>query len=134
MSSGAPLGRGLYFIDVLSCLVFGLTLALATARFGTEQTVEIELPEAERVQSRGSQLTAREIRVRSDANGVVLELDGELLSFEELEVRLRDAPPPAVVVRSEASVLGRVMALAHAAGVRDVELAYEAVENRGGRR
>ena len=134
MSAGAPLGRGLYFIDVLSCLVFGLTLALATARFGAERTVEIELPEAARTQSRGSQLTAREIRVRSDADGILLELDGEPLSFEELEVRLRDAPPPAVVVRSEASVLGRVMALAHAVGVRDVELAYQAVEKRGGAR
>ena len=38
----APLGAGLYFIDVLACLLFCLVLVLVGARFGREQSVEIE--------------------------------------------------------------------------------------------
>ena len=39
----SPLGSGLYFIDVLACLLFCLALALVGARFGNEHSVEIEV-------------------------------------------------------------------------------------------
>lgn len=128
----SPLGSGLYFIDVLACLLFCLTLALVGARFGTEHTVEVDLPDLDPSAATGAAVDGIEIALLVEGEAVMVLLDGEAMSFDELEARLRDAPPPSVVVRSEESELARVVAIAHAAGVRDIELAYE-VSRKGGR-
>lgn len=126
MSAGrAPLGAGLYFIDVLACLLFCLVLALVGARFGREHSVPLELPELAASGGSGPSLTEREISLREGADGAQVWLDGEPIGLEELEARLRDELPPAVVVRSETSLLSRVVGIAHASGVREIELAYE---------
>jgi biopolymer transport protein ExbD len=132
MSTSSPLGSGLYFVDVLACLLFCLSLALVGARFGREVTVPVELPRIERAQARGSETTAVAIAVRNRNGQSELFLEGEPLSLEELEARLASAPPPRVVVRPEDSLLARVVGAAHAAGVRDIELAYEAGLRREG--
>ena len=121
----APLGVGFYFIDVLACLLFCLVLALAGARFGREHSVAIDLPELASSAAGGSALTEREISLRERDGGVEVWLDGEPVSLAELALRLRAETPPAVVVRSETSPLSRVVGIAHAAGVRQIELAYE---------
>lgn len=121
-----PLGSGLYFIDVLACLLFCLTLALASARFGKETSVDVDLPELDAAAGAGSALAHQEIALRGAGADLEVFLDGEALDLAELEARLRAAPPAAVVVRSEESVLGRVVAAAHGAGVREIEIAYEA--------
>jgi biopolymer transport protein ExbD len=126
-ASASPLGRGLYFIDVLACLLFCLTLALVGARFGREVTVPVELPtlpDADPSQA-GADLSGATIVLRSTPEGAELFYDGEPLSFEELSARLAEAPPPSVVVRSETSPLARVIGSVHAAGVHDIRLAYE---------
>lgn len=130
----SPLGRGLYFIDVLACLLFCLTLALAGARFGRELAVEVELPRLEGDARSGSQLSAPEVAVRSAAGELEIFLEGERVTVEGLEEALRDEPPPSVVVRSEASGLTRVIAALHAAGVGDIQLAYEATTAEGATR
>jgi len=127
-----PLGSGLYFIDVLACLLFCLTLALASARFGSETSVDVDLPELDAAAGAGSALAQQEIALRGAGPDLEVFLDGEALGLAELEARLRAAPPAAVVVRSEESVLARVVAAAHDAGVREIEIAYEA--KRTGRR
>ena len=125
-SARAPLGAGLYFIDVLACLLFCLVLALVGARFGHEQSVELVLPElATPSEGDGPSLTEREISVRESEAGVELWLDGEAVTLDELARRLRDETPPSVVVRSESSPLSRVIGIAHDAGVREIDLAYE---------
>ena len=53
--STSLLGYGLYFIDVLACLLFCITLALVGARFGREQSVELELPRIEQSAVEGQQ-------------------------------------------------------------------------------
>ena len=53
-------------------------------------------------------------------------LDGEPVSVVELEARLRAAAPPSVVLRMERSPLSDVAAAAHAAGVHEIRLAYDA--------
>jgi biopolymer transport protein ExbD len=121
----APLGAGLYFIDVLACLLFCLVLALVGARFGREHSVELDLPELAASDRDGASLTEREIALRERDGGLEIWLDGEPLSLEELAQRLEAETPPAVVVRSEASALSRVVGIAHGAGVRQIELAYE---------
>jgi hypothetical protein len=122
----SPLGSGLYFIDVLACLLFCLTLALVGARFGREQTVEVDLPRIDAVTPGGAALSGRRIAIREQAGELRIHLDGERVSFDELEAQLRAAPPASIVVRSETSTLARVVAIAHAAGVHDIELAYRA--------
>ena len=124
-------GTALYFIDVLACLLFSITLALAGARFGRERSVRVELPRLEATTASGSDLAGQAIALRSEGDGIALYLGAERVSFAELESRLRAAPPPAVVVRSQASALARVIALAHAAGVHDIEVAYEAAPGSG---
>lgn len=121
----APLGAGLYFIDVLACLLFCLVLALVGARFGSEHSVDLELPELEADAASGAALTEREISLRETPDGPELWLDGEPVGIEELAARLAAETPPAVVVRSETSLLSRVIGIAHDAGVRDIELAYQ---------
>lgn len=125
----APLGAGLYFIDVLACLLFCLVLALVGARFGTEHSVELDLPELASGGESGPSLTEREIALRERDGKVEVWLDGEAVSLEDLALRLEAETPPAVVVRSETSLLSRVVGVAHDAGVREIELAYE-VEKR----
>ncbi len=126
MSAGrAPLGAGLYFIDVLACLLFCLVLALVGARFGHEHSVELDLPELASAQKGGASLTERQIALRERDGRVEVWLDGEPLSLEELALRLETETPPAVVVRSETSLLSRVVGIAHDAGVRQIELTYD---------
>jgi len=132
--SASPLGVGLYFIDVLACLLFCITLALAGARFGRELSVELDLPKAPASDRGGAELVAPAISVRTERGEPRIYLEDEPLSLAGLEERLRAAPPPSVVVRSEDSVLARVIAAAHAAGVRDIQLAYEAAQPRSGER
>ena len=121
----APLGAGLYFIDVLACLLFCLVLVLVGARFGREQSVEIDLPEIAATQEEGALLSEREIALRERDGRVEIWLDGEPVSIEDLAARLEAETPPAIVVRSETSLLSRIVGIAHDAGVRDIELAYE---------
>ena len=127
----APLGSGLYFIDILACLLFCLTLVLVDARFGMERSVEVDLP-ALGSEGNGS-LTGRTITLRGSDAEAELYLDGEPVSLETLEARLRAAPPPSVVVHSEESRRSRVVAIAHDAGVHDIELAYERAREGGTR-
>ncbi len=123
----AHLGYGLYFVDVLACLLFCLTLVLVGARFGRERTVSVELPRAEARETTGSELSGRTISVRERDGQPEIFLDDAPVTLTELEARLRQTPPPSITVRSEASTLARIIALAHAAGVHDIQLAYEAL-------
>lgn len=120
-----PLGYGLYFIDVLACLLFCITLALAGARFGHEDSVAIELPELDRRGAPGAAVDAVSIAVRGQGDRLELFYRDEPIAIDALERLLRSDPPPAVVVRAEATGLSRVIALAHAAGVPDIRIAYE---------
>ena len=124
--STSLLGYGLYFIDVLACMLFCITLALVGARFSHEQTVPIELPRMERSDAAGADLSGRSIVVRSHAGELQILLDEEPVTLEELEAKLRSSAPPSVVLRSEDSPIARVIGIAHAAGVRNIQLAYEA--------
>ena len=124
MSAPSPVGFGLYFIDVLACLLFCLTMALVGARFGREQTVDVDLPRIERSDRSGPDLSSRTISLRSEGDQLEVFLGEARVSLEELEARLRSEPPPSVVVRAEESSLARVIAIAHGAGVHDIQLAY----------
>jgi biopolymer transport protein ExbD len=124
--SSSLLGYGLYFIDVLACLLFCVTLALVGARFGREQTVAVDLPELERTAGTGADLVGATITLRAEGDALEIFLDEERVGFDELADRLGRALLPSVVVRSEASSLTRVIGIAHAAGVRDIQLAYAA--------
>jgi biopolymer transport protein ExbD len=124
MSAPSSVGFGLYFIDVLACLLFCLTLALVGARFGREQTVAVELPRMEAADRTGPDLAARTIALRSEGDALEIFLGDTRVSLEELEARLRREPPASVVVRAEESSLARVIAIAHGAGVHDIQLAY----------
>lgn len=124
MSTPSPVGFGLYFIDVLACLLFCLTMALVGARFGREQTVAVDLPRIERSDRSGPDLSSRTISLRSEGEQLEVFLGEARVSLEELDARLRSEPPPSVVVRAEESSLARVIAIAHDAGVHDIQLAY----------
>ncbi len=126
----SPLGLGLYFIDVLASLLFCITVALVGARFDREVTVPVELPRLDASASAGADLDGIDIVVRSRDGVTEFFLGNELMSFEKLETRLGEAPPLSVVVRAEASAVARVIGAAHAAGVHDIQLAYEV--ERGG--
>ena len=130
-ASASPLGRGLYFIDVLACLLFCLTLALVGARFSREVTVPVELPKLPEPaqQEVGGDLSGSTIVLRGGAEALEVFYDGDPLSLDELAARLAEAPPPSVVVRSETSPLARVIGAAHAAGVHDIRLAYEEADS-----
>jgi hypothetical protein len=132
--STSLLGYGLYFIDVLACLLFCITLALATARFGREQTVALELPRLPRTAGGGSDLSGPTIALRGEGESLEIFLDGERVGEGELAQRLEGGRVPSVVVRSEASSLTRVIGIAHAAGVRDIQLAYETARGKSGAR
>jgi biopolymer transport protein ExbD len=117
--------KALYFVDVLACLLFGLTLVLVSARSSRETTVPVELPRLASRASPGSDLESTTITLRSDRDALQIFLDAESVSFDELEQRLRGAPPASVRVRAESSALSRVIGIAHAAGIADIQLAYE---------
>ncbi len=123
--STSLLGYGLYFIDVFACVLFCLTLALIGARFGHERTVAVDLPDMKRPDASGTALAAPSITVRSRAGELEIFFEGERLTLRDLERRLREATPPALMVRAEESPLSRVVAVAHEAGVLDIQLAYE---------
>ena len=106
MSAPSPVGFGLYFIDVLACLLFCLTMALVGARFGREQTVAVDLPRIERSDRSGPDLASRTISLRSEGEQLEVFLGEARVSLEELEARLRSEPPPSVVVRAEGVVAG----------------------------
>ena len=125
------IGYAVYFIDVLACMLFCLVLALVGARFGREQTVELDLPQMERSAAAGSDLVGREVALLGEGARLRVLLDGEPLGVRELESRLREARPPSIVLRMERSALSDVVAAVHAAGVAEIRLAYEA---RGGAR
>jgi biopolymer transport protein ExbD len=133
VSAPSPLGLGLYFIDVLACLLFCLTLALVGARFGREVSVPLDLPRLPRKAAAGSELSGAVIAVRSADGGLEFFYEDERVSFRELEARLTAAPPPSIIVRSEESAVARVIGAAHAAGVRDIRLAYEVASGKEGR-
>jgi hypothetical protein len=128
--STSLLGYGLYFIDVLACLLFCITLALVGARFGREQTLELELPRMQQSGGSGSDLSGPTIAVRGEGEALEIFLDGERVGIDKLAERLSRAHVASVVVRSEASSLTRVIGIAHTAGVRDIQLAYQTA--RGG--
>jgi hypothetical protein len=128
--STSLLGYGLYFIDVLACLLFCITLALVGARFGREQTLELELPRMQQSDGSGSDLSGPTIAMRGEGEALEIFLDGERVGIDELAERLSRAHVASVVVRSEASSLTRVIGIAHTAGVRDIQLAYQTA--RGG--
>lgn len=117
---------GLYFIDVLACLLFALTLALVDARFGHETTVPVELPEIDAPAQEGAALAHSEVVLRATPGGVEAFYDGEPIALDALAARLASLPPAALVVRSEETAITRVIGAAHAAGVHDIQLAYEA--------
>ena len=124
----APLGFGLYFIDVLACLLFAIVLALAGARFDREQRVAVQLPPIERSDhslDAAPELLTQSITLREEADGAQIYLGEEPISLAELKQRFEQAPPPGVVLRSEASLLTEVVALVHSAGVHDLQIAYE---------
>ena len=128
-NSASPMALGLYFIDVLACLLFCLTLALAGANFRRETTVPLELPRMPEGASPGLDLSGAAIVLRDGEAGPELFYDGESVSVEELGERLAAAPPPSVVLRAETSLLTEVIGLAHAAGVHDIQLAYARAKN-----
>jgi biopolymer transport protein ExbD len=132
--STSLLGYGLYFIDVLACLLFCIVLALVGARFGTEQTVAVDLPRMEAAAEPGGDVSAPSITLRSEGQELRIYLEDEAMTLAELEARLRSAPPPSVVVRSEDSTLSSVIAVAHAAGVHDIQLAYATASSGRGHR
>ena len=134
MSQALPLPRSaLYFIDILACLLFCLTMALVGARFASDHAVEIELPTAPAASDAGASLDAETITIRRGAGGVEFWLADESLSLAELETRLQHAPPLAVLIRAERSPLSEAITAAHGAGVHDIQLAYELDDTGGGR-
>jgi biopolymer transport protein ExbD len=125
-ASASPLGYGLYFLDVLACTLFCLAFALVGARFSREVAIPVDLPRAQAAAAPGSGLATASLVVRGDPGAPEFFLDGEPVDLVRLEARLRSAPPAALVVRSEDSPVARVIAMAHAAGVREIGLAYRA--------
>jgi biopolymer transport protein ExbD len=124
----SPTGLGIYFVDVLACLLFCLSLALVGARFGREHTVPVELPRAGPNGAPGPELTGSSLTLREHDGELEVFLDEERIPLEELEARLRAAPPAALVIRSQPSPLARAIGMAHAAGVHDIQLAYRSEE------
>ena len=120
---GSPLGTGLYFIDVLACLLFSLALVLTAARFGREHAVEVVLPESAGEADVGAELPALAITVRTEGDEAQVYLEDEPVALDVLAARLAESPPSAVVVRSEATPLARVIAAAHEAGIEEIGMA-----------
>ena len=64
--------------------------------------------------------------LRASPGGLEVFYDGEPVVLDALAARLASSPPAALVVRSEETPITRVIGAAHAAGVHDIQLAYEA--------
>ncbi|NRA00468.1 MAG: hypothetical protein HRU01_28615 [Myxococcales bacterium] len=122
----------LYFLDVLACLLFCLAIALAGAHFGREHSVDLELPVATPTEASGESLGSTEIHVWMEEGVEIIELDGVRMSAVDLERALRATAPGSVLIRATASPLSRVVGFAHAAGVRNIELAYRSESEAGG--
>ncbi len=131
MSGSSPVGYALYFIDVLACLLFCIVLTLVGARFSTETTVLVDLPDLAGSAGVAAEPDALSVTVLEADGTTRFYLEDEAVSFEELRERLRFAAPETVRIRSEETALARVIGLAHESGIGDVELAYE---TRGGSR
>ncbi len=123
--AASPLHYSLYFVDVLACLLFAITLSLVGARFAVERTAPIELPRTEGGAGGIAPAVASEVSLARGPGGTELHFDGEPVGWDELEARLRATPPGALVIRSEASDLARLVAIAHASGVPAIRVAYE---------
>jgi len=125
-SASAPPGFGLYFIDILACMVFCLTLALVSARFGHETAVEVSLPQLEGASPTHGELTAPAISLRSDPEGETrFYWERERVTLETLRERLEHGAFERIVVRMERSPFTEVVSSARAAGVQDIDIAYE---------
>jgi biopolymer transport protein ExbD len=122
---GSPVGYGLYFIDVLASLIFCLVLILVGARFSSETTVPVDLPEIGAATGAATAPDALSVTIREEAGATRFYLEDRPVSLEALGAALRDRAPGAIRIRSEATALARVIGVAHESGVRDVELAYE---------
>jgi hypothetical protein len=133
-AAASPLGYGLYFLDVLACTLFCLAFALAGARGPRERAIPVELPRAVAAEAVGSGLAGASLVVRGDPQAPELLLDGEPVDLATLEARLRSAPPASLRVRAEDSPLARAIALAHSAGVLQIELAYADARAEAGSR
>jgi len=125
VSGRSPVGFGLYFIDVLACLLFCITLVLVGARFSRETTVPVDLPELAGAAGLAGQPEAVSVTIRSEAGRTRYYLEERPVSFDALGEALRTRPPAALRIRAEETALARVIGLAHASGVHDIELAYE---------
>ncbi len=123
-NGGSSMSLGLYFIDVLACLLFCLSLALVGASFRRETIVPLELPRMPEGAAPGPGLSGVAIALRDGEAGPELFYDGTPVTVAELAERLAAAPPPSLALRAETSLLTQVIGLAHAAGVHDIQLAY----------
>jgi biopolymer transport protein ExbD len=124
-SRGGLGGVGLYFIDIFACTLFCLALALVGARFSREQTIEVELPRAESEGVSVGEVDAIAITLRSENGDTQLYWEDEPVTLAELSARVEQEPPAALLFRLETSEFTQAVAAAHAAGVADIQLAYE---------
>jgi len=124
MSAHSPSSYGIYFVDILACVLFTVTLSLVSAHFGRETQVPIALPELAQAGPAPAGVPPVPITVREEDGVTHLYWQGDAVSVEELRQRLAREHPPAVEVRMEASPLTRVLAAVHTAGVEDVRVAY----------
>jgi len=131
VSGRSPVGFGLYFIDVLACLLFCITLILVGARFSRETTVPVNLPELASAAGLGGGPEAVSVTIRSEGGATRYYLEDRALSFEALGDTLRADPPAALRIRAEETALARVIGLAHESGIHDIELAYETRAREG---
>jgi biopolymer transport protein ExbD len=124
VSGRSPVGFGLYFIDVLACLLFCITLTLVGARFSRETTVPVDLPELAGAGLAGAP-EALSVTIQGEGDAARYYLEERPLSLDALGDALRAEPPAALRIRAEETALARVIGLAHASGIHDIELAYE---------
>ena len=129
--SASPVGYGLYYIDVLACLLFCIVLTLVGARFSSETMVPVELPELAGSAGLAGEDEAVSVTIRSEGGRTRFYLEDRPLSFEALGRALRSEPPAALRIRAEETDLARVIGLAHESGVHAIELAYETRAPRG---
>jgi len=131
VSGRSPVGFGLYFIDVLACLLFSLTLTLVGARFSRETTVPVKLPDLASSAGLAGEPEAVSLTIRREGGVTRYYLEERALSFEALGDALRDEPPAALRIRAEETELARVIGLAHTSGIHDIELTYETRGHQG---
>ncbi|NNL68176.1 MAG: biopolymer transporter ExbD [Myxococcales bacterium] len=123
--NGSPVGYALYFIDVLACLLFCITLTLVGARFSSETMVPVDLPELAPTAGTVGRDEAISVTLREERGEVRFYLGDRAVSFQALGDAFRREPKPTVRIRAEETALARVIGLAHENGVHDIELAYE---------